>query len=73
MTSMIKDSTAATPHFASLHRPLLYGLQLLLRRIPGLKRRIGARPSPVRHDTECAHDATAPGCAACISVYIHMP
>lgn len=72
MTSIIKDSTAATP-LASHQRPLLYGLQLLLRRIPGLQRRIGARPSLVRNDTECSHDGTSPACAACISVYIHMP
>ncbi|GAB3572371.1 hypothetical protein GCM10027405_39010 [Arthrobacter alkaliphilus] len=70
---MIKDKIAATPDVASPHRPPLHSLQLLLRQILGLKRRIGARSSPASRDTECAHDSTAPGCAACISLYIHMP
>lgn len=72
MISIIKNSTAAAP-LASQQRPLHYGLHLLLRRIPGLQRRIGTRPSPARQDTECSHDGTSPDCAACISVYFHMP
>jgi hypothetical protein len=73
MTGMIKDSTADTSHFAARQRLLLCNPKLLLRRISGLKRRTSGGPLRTGHASECAHDATSPACAACISVYIHMP